>query len=395
MKSYVADVVIFGGGIAGLWTLAQLRRLGYAAILLEAKALGGVQTLCSQGIIHGGTKYALSGKMTKATQSMGEMPGIWQDCLDGRGEIDLSRVKVLAEHQFLWSTQSLLSKMTGFFAGKAMRSRMLSLKPEDFPSVFRHADFKGSLYQLDEPVLDVGSLSDELYRQFSDYCYLIDEETIKFSPRADAYVMTLNKGAVKLTASRLVLTAGRGNEALLKKLGRDKPKMQTRPLHMVMLKGDLPMMFAHCLGVSANPRLTITSYQQISGEVIWYVGGQPAEEGIHLSKDELIMKTLLELKAVIPWVDLSDVDCATKRIMRAEIQRPNNKRPDSAFVQSDDCVMTVWPTKLAFAPMVATQIIDALYDEGVEPMNTPTPSILELERPPKAKLPWQQVLAWN
>ena len=53
------DVLVFGGGAAGLWCLDRLRRAGYHAILLESKAIGSGQTIQSQGIIHGGGKYAL------------------------------------------------------------------------------------------------------------------------------------------------------------------------------------------------------------------------------------------------------------------------------------------------------------------------------------------------
>ena len=56
------DTVIAGGGIAGLWLLNVLRSKGYSAVLLEAGSLGGAQTLSSQGIIHGGMKYALGGR---------------------------------------------------------------------------------------------------------------------------------------------------------------------------------------------------------------------------------------------------------------------------------------------------------------------------------------------
>ena len=48
------DILIFGGGIAGLWTLHRLRRAGFAACLLESSSLGSTQSIGSQGIIHGG-----------------------------------------------------------------------------------------------------------------------------------------------------------------------------------------------------------------------------------------------------------------------------------------------------------------------------------------------------
>jgi glycerol-3-phosphate dehydrogenase len=101
------DIAIFGGGIAGLWTLARLRQAGYRVALFERRAIGGIQSMASQGIIHGGTKYALTGKLTGSAMAIGAMPGIWRAALDGAGEVDLRGVRVLASHQHLWSTGSL------------------------------------------------------------------------------------------------------------------------------------------------------------------------------------------------------------------------------------------------------------------------------------------------
>ena len=88
-KQLNVDVVIFGGGIAGLWLLDRLRQAGYQTLLLENKSLGAGQTRFSQGIIHGGTKYALTGKLTASSESIFAMPQIWRDCLQGKGEVDL------------------------------------------------------------------------------------------------------------------------------------------------------------------------------------------------------------------------------------------------------------------------------------------------------------------
>ncbi|HAI12838.1 MAG TPA: hypothetical protein DCM28_14110, partial [Phycisphaerales bacterium] len=54
------DVVVIGGGVAGLWLLDALHRKGYRCVLLEAHQLGSGQTVASQGILHGGMKYTLS-----------------------------------------------------------------------------------------------------------------------------------------------------------------------------------------------------------------------------------------------------------------------------------------------------------------------------------------------
>ncbi len=91
-KTVTVDVAIFGGGIAGLWLLNRLRAEGYSALLLESGALGGGQTCKSQGIIHGGMKYALTGSLNADALAVSDMPEIWRACLEGKGEIDLSDV---------------------------------------------------------------------------------------------------------------------------------------------------------------------------------------------------------------------------------------------------------------------------------------------------------------
>jgi glycerol-3-phosphate dehydrogenase len=64
------DVAIVGGGIAGLWLLARLRQRGYGALLIESERLGAGQTICAQGIIHGGAKYACTGRVSDSAKAL-------------------------------------------------------------------------------------------------------------------------------------------------------------------------------------------------------------------------------------------------------------------------------------------------------------------------------------
>ena len=68
-----ADVVIIGGGVAGLFTLDQLVRDGHQAVLLEVSRLGSGQTVSAQGIIHGGLKYALGGNLSNESEAISAM----------------------------------------------------------------------------------------------------------------------------------------------------------------------------------------------------------------------------------------------------------------------------------------------------------------------------------
>ena len=156
------DVLIIGGGIAGLWAHARMQQAGYKSVLLESQELGVGQTRYAQGIIHGGTKYALTGKLTASSESLADMPSRWRACYEGNGELDLTQAELLSDAHYLWSTTRLTSRISGFFASKVMRSRSSAMDSasdkKSLPSVFQHKDFKGQFYRLDEPVFNVLSV---------------------------------------------------------------------------------------------------------------------------------------------------------------------------------------------------------------------------------------------
>ena len=155
------DILIVGGGIAGLWLLARLRARGYGALLVESDRLGSGQTLCSQGIIHGGAKYSLHGQLSDSAQAIAGMPTRWRDCLAGRADVDLRGARLLAEHQYLWATQAPTSRLAAFFASKLMRSRMEKVANRDAvetPPALHHPAFQGAIYRLDEPIVDTASI---------------------------------------------------------------------------------------------------------------------------------------------------------------------------------------------------------------------------------------------
>src|SRR5689334_7537771 len=105
------DVLICGGGAAGLWLLDQLARRGDRVLLLEAGRLGQGQTVASQGIIHGGLKYTLQGLLTPAAREIRDMPDIWRQCLAGSRAPDLRGTTVRSAACHLWQSDSLRSKL--------------------------------------------------------------------------------------------------------------------------------------------------------------------------------------------------------------------------------------------------------------------------------------------
>jgi glycerol-3-phosphate dehydrogenase len=372
-KTVQTDIAIIGGGIAGLWLLNAARQQGFSAVLLESNVLGGGQTHKAQGIIHGGMKYALQGVVTRAAEAIAKMPEVWQACLKGHGSLNLQHVPVLSTQQYLWTLGTLTSKLTGFFAGLALKGNVRSLKPTEFPLVFQHPKFKGQVYSLDEIVLDVHALIRELAKPQQDVIFKIDplqDHQLEFDAANNLVSLELHAASMptlNLKAKKYIFTAGSGNELILKKLTQAKCKMQLRPLHMVIAKHDFPFeVYAHCLGLGATPRITITTHRAANGKYIWYIGGQIAEEGVKRTASEQIAAARKELQELFFWLDFSKTEFSTFFVDRAEAQQANGKRPDSCFMQEFGNSIIAWPTKLAFAPMLADEIITCLLHEKIK-----------------------------
>jgi len=391
------DIAVIGGGIAGLWLINRLHADGYDCALFESQALGSDQSVASQGMIHGGIKYTLSGALTGASEAIADMPAHWQDCLAGCGDVDLREAKVLSDHFYMWSTASVTSKLTTFFASKATRGRVDKVKAEERPSVFQHPDFSGQLYRLVDMVLDVPSVVKALANNVKGRTFLLPPSQAQWQrdeqQRCQLQVNTAN-GAIVINAKQFIFTAGKGNATLLQQLGERVPAMQLRPLQQVMVKLDNNHRFyGHCLGTDKTPKLTISSHPCKDGKWVWYLGGSLAEKGVDLTAAELIAKAQSELQTLMPWLDLSNAQWATLPVDRAEPKQKKLVRPDKAFIGSaPGCsnLAVAWPTKLTLAPNLANEALGLLQHQNIQPQGrTADLSLLSaLPQAGIAQAPW-------
>jgi len=383
------DVLIVGAGVAGLWLNARLRRQGFSTVLVESASLGGGQSVKSQGIIHGGAKYALHGALTGASEAIADMPRRWREALKGDGELDLSSVRMLSDAHYLWSPGTLAGNLTSFFASKAVRGRVDQVKGDELPPALQDKRFKGKVYRLAELVVDVPSLIARLAELAGDS--LLAGQHIEPLHEAGALV-GLKVDGREIRAQRIVLSAGGGTADLLKALGLDQPAMQTRPLHMVLAKGPgLKPLYAHCLGGGPKPRVTVTTHPAADGQWVWYLGGDLAEgDAVAREPAAQIAVAQKELGQLLPWIDLSTAQWATLRVARAEPLQSGLTRPDNAFVAEQDRLLVGWPTKLALAPDFSDRVIAALQRDGVQPSH-PAP-LPDLPKPPMGIPAWEQLL---
>lgn len=396
-----ADIVIFGGGVAGLWLLNRLRQSGFSALLFESGSLGGGQTGKAQGIIHGGMKYALQGVFSKDAQAMADMPVRWKQCLAGNGEIDLTGVEVLSSQHYLWSPGKFASKLAGFLASSTLSSKVASLPKNKYPSVFQHPGFKGEVYSLDEMVINVPSLVRELVKSNQDTVFKIEplcENGLKFDDSGNLVSATvyLAGKSVEVKAQQFVFTAGVGNEVIIKKLKNNDISMQRRPLHMVMVKTPFNSpLFAHCLGLGSRPRLTVTTHYMQNGSPIWYLGGMLAEEGVARDSAAQILAARNELRSLFPWLDFTGAEFATFMVDRAEPRQKNGFKPETSFSKSVNNMIIAWPTKLALAPKLADEMMQYIINAQWASKMFDTRELRSWPMPPIAPPVWEELFCKN
>jgi hypothetical protein len=329
------DIAIIGGGVSGLWTLHRLRHLGYDAHLFEKYALGTGQTIASQGIIHGGMKYAIDGITRPHTSALSGMPTRWLNCLGGEGEADLRTTRVLCEHQILNFNNSVV----GNIATKLMAGQVTPTADGE--------------YELDEPVLDVKSLLDNLQALNSEYIYQGEPPKHKL----------------------LISTAGLGNESIW-------INTQRRPLRMIMVRGVPHKEFTHYVGTSSKPLATVTTHA-LGYELVWYIGGEVAEQAINESDPLKFAKRHME--KVMPQTAWSNRRWAFHDVIRAEASNAFSL-PSRPTIRTDGNMCVAWPAKLAFAPVLADEIVEWVLTKDVAPTRSYS---LALPKPPIAKYPWE------
>jgi glycerol-3-phosphate dehydrogenase len=396
-----APVVIFGGGV-GLWLLRHLRARGCDALLLESDALGSGQTIWSQGIIHGGMKYALTGEMTRAARAIAEMPGRWRDCIEGRGELDLTATDVLSPCQYLWTGRGVVGRLGAFAASRVLRAAPRPVERADRPEALRDAPDACRIYRMDEPIVSTPTLLANLVDPVRDATLRIDwPDGVDFEPgedgRIDVIRLTRPDGSTfRLGAGCIVLTAGAGNESICSRLGIDAMPMQRRPLHQVLARGPLPPLYGHCIAaLSDKPRLTITSHPAADGETVWNIGGDIAERGVDRDADAQRSAARADLEASLPWIDFGSVRFSTEMIDRAEPKQDGGRRPDTPWARRERNVIVAWPTKLAFAPKLAEEVDDLLDHAALGPARDPD-ALDDWPRPAVAAAPWDENnRVWN
>ncbi|MGA1267407.1 MAG: FAD-dependent oxidoreductase, partial [Phycisphaerales bacterium] len=262
------DALVIGGGVAGLFTLDALARSGRHALLVESVALGNGQTTSSQGILHAGVKYALGGVAGDDAVEAAAAADRWRGMLGGAAVPELTTVRTLTEHEFLWRTAGFMGAAGMLGARLALRTRPETVTPQERPTWL--AGVKGDVLRLAETVVDPRDLLCRLAGLHADRLALGQVRSMTRTDGAWHVDIVLGDAGCLVEARHVILSAGAGNASLLQQAGLAATEpMQRRPLRQAMVRGPLPWVFGHCID-GARTRVTITSDETAQG-VIWHV----------------------------------------------------------------------------------------------------------------------------
>ena len=396
------DLLVLGAGIAGLWILDAATRAGLVAVGVETSCIGQGQSVCAQGIIHGGLKYTLRERDVAAAGSIRDMPAAWlqmnrNPTADGP---DLQEAVVSSPCTWIWRTERLASRIGMIGARAVLRSRPEAVKASDRPAILQSVP--GQVLRVGEPVFETRSVLEALASPLSHRLVRVaGPEGIELSSRGgriETVTLRDDRGKVDLRPRAVVLAAGIGNEAILSRLGLDAGIAQRRPLHMTLLRSPgLPWLHGHCVDGNRT-RITVTSARDDSGRIVWQLGGEIAESGVDREPRTQIRHAAGEIEAVLPTLDLGslpDLEWASYHVDRAERRNTQGLRPDDATIESfhDGRLIAAWPTKWALAPRLAARVMETI------PARTGDSEIRSvdlrpLQTPEIASYPWEEA-AWT
>jgi glycine/D-amino acid oxidase-like deaminating enzyme len=360
------DVLIVGGGVAGLFTLADLLRQRYSALLLEKDDLGGGQTCHSHLLIHGGHFY----KQESLASLLKEAASEWKKWLDVLPPVE----------------RAFGPPIHGFRSLAAARSRealwkRVGLDHQELPDPPHPLSSEGVRFawHSNEIALRGHSLMSALKSVANDRIGRVDalEFDVSAAERVDRVGATLPGGErIVIRPGAVVFAAGSANQSLVNDVRRAAGRsersdvQQVRQSHMLAIKGtrdNLPPV----TGVFQLSHTLFIVARKSGDDVVWLVSDErstPVRQARHDDYEGMRRwseGTFFALRELAP--DLF-VRPERRRLQwlgysapKAEGFTPTGKMPDAW--RNERCatnVWAMWPSKLTLAPLASRAMVKDL-----------------------------------
>jgi hypothetical protein len=260
-----------------------------------------------------------------------------------------------------------------------------ALGKSEWPAAFHALEYKGSVRELRETIIDVKSAVNALAAPLQDAAFAC--RTLRYEVVEGKIAAIIIDESVRLLAKLVVCAAGVGNEQAAAALDFPAPATQRRPLRQMLIKGPPWKLYGHCIVADPKPRVTVTSHSLPDGTGVFYLGGGIAEKACKLvTEQDSINFAISEMSAVFPKVDWAQYEWAVWDVDRAEPHQSVRFMPSEPTVTVKENCLLCWPTKMVFAPALAARIVFEVEERITASDEAPA---LPLSDAQVGKYPWE------
>ena len=404
------DVVIFGGGIAGLWCLNDIINAGYSAVLFEKHLLGGGQTCHSHVYIHQGHMY----REVELAAAVRSTTAKWDEWLVAS---NIQPVQSGSHFGFVSLAQARLR--TAIWSHDRLRLSWSRLDRSLFPDALKGGAVRVVL-RSPEYCLDAESIIRVLAKRCEDRIAALDEVLGFDVDLGTSNVKTIqvrlrSGGSIRVIPRAILFAAGSGNQALLNVVSLGRPEylrsvreqQQFRKSHMLVVRG--PKKILHPLtGVFPYIGGLFIVCRESDEEVVWLVSDDrgPAlgavEEWLSYDARWWLPPVLAALQRLAPTCFANP-----ENLLWAMYDAPKSEGRVAGFIPHEvrlsrfvfANVWALWPTKLTMAPEASSHAAGEIANYLKKPMQAPSlgPWSSVRQFPGYAPERWKQLLllSWN
>jgi glycine/D-amino acid oxidase-like deaminating enzyme len=369
---YEVDVLIAGGGVAGMLVATKLCEQGFRCVLIEPSALAAEQSGHSHGYIHRGYIYLRAEDyLVRQLRSAREQ---WEEYISKPTQV------------VPCSKDSLIGFMNGEvakYATQTWRAAELPLNEineSEWPSALKQTPLT-AVYRTDEQSFDFTRVMLNLLARMKT-CKLVHGSVVRLSIRkmeCCSVEIQVQGNSHRVKARYVVLAAGRGTaEILSNTLGKFRSVPNVRTSYMLVLKGEALEPISAILPEHQFYGLFMVSRQDTQGAV-WLVSNYLSYGGLCGDRDVAARTwtraTLKTLDKIFPMLKDANISCGIYVAPKAEFRRDPERLPEGKIAEKIGLqnVLAIWPTKLTLSPLIAIEVVEQI----IKNLQVPTRSVIE------------------
>lgn len=360
------DVLIAGGGIAGMLIATRIAELGYRCVLVEPKALAAEQSGHSHGYVHRGYIYLRAeGGLVDELRTAREK---WDDFISNPSPVaPCSDYSVIGfENPEVARYASETWSAAGLPVNRIARA--------GWPSPLTGSPLTVA-YRTAEQSFDFTSVISNLRARLRQSHTVLGSVTrIYLRGKTCTGVELSSQGRThRVNARYIVLAAGTGISSILENtLGRFQSVPNVRTSYMLVIRGKALRPLSAILPENRFYGLFMVSRSR-GDETAWLVSNYLSYGGIcgvtGTSAKTWVQATLRVLDGMFPFLNEGELQWGIYAAPKAEFRRDPERMPEGKVIEHLGLtnVSAVWPTKLTLGPVIAAELVGRIVDKLRDP----------------------------